>query len=181
LARPPEGQTLCSIVYLPTLSQPADGAHSGPLFSRRGRDHWQRIGVFCLALGAINAVFERAFAVDDTYLLCKGSISVISTSVTTPVKDQEIALHIMSNRVNISGNNYFNTVEMQICRQTADDFYFDSQSCSGRADLSRPRNYGTFNKITGKMDLSSENYLPNSLLLLTRGQFICKKTEPVMK
>ena len=72
-------------------------------------------------------------------------------------------------------------MDMQICRQTFDEFYFDSQSCSGGSDLSRPRDYGTFNKISGKLDLSNEPHVKNGPILLMRGQFICKKTEPLMK
>jgi hypothetical protein len=129
---------------------------------------------------AFSAIFEQTFAVDDAYFLCKGSISVISISVTTPVEGEEIAIHITPDRVNISGNAYFGAVETQICRQTADEFYYDSQTCSGSVYLSR-RSYGTFNKITGKLDLSREDHSPNIPILLLRGQFICKKTEPVMK
>jgi hypothetical protein len=168
-------------VRLPTLNQPAGDPEEGPPGNCRTLARWPHIGGIVLVLGTISAIFEQTFAVGDAYFLCKGSIGVISTSVTTPVEGEEIAMHITPDRVNISGNAYFGAVETRICGQTADEFYFDSQTCSGSVDLSRPRGYGTFNKITGRLDLSSENHFPNVPILLTRGQFICKKTEPVMK
>jgi hypothetical protein len=148
--------------------------------NRRAPTHRRWVGVIVLLLGTIDTTLERSFALDDIYLLCKGSITVVSAGVT-PMPDQEIAMHIMSDRVNPSGNDYIYSREMQICRRTIDDFYFDSQSCSGRVDLSKPRTFGTFNKVTGKLEIASENHLPNGSIWTTKGKFICKKTEPLIK
>ena len=94
------------------------------------------------------------------------------------MEKQEIAAHVTDGRINLSGNAFLSGTYIEICNQSMDQFYFDSQSCNGgRADLSRRREYGTLNKITGELHFSKES--PE--LFLVQGEFICKKTEPLMK
>jgi hypothetical protein len=85
--------------------------------------------------------------------------------------------HVMEDRISFSGNGLLLGTDIPICRHT-DEFYFDSQSCEGGpVDLSRRREYGTLNKITGELHLSNQS----PQLFLVQGSFICKKTEPLMK
>jgi hypothetical protein len=138
----------------------------------------QSIGAMPLMLVAIGAASQAAFALDDTYLRCKGSIAIFLESGVQSVEKQEISAHVMRDTINFMGNNLLGGKDIQICRQSTDDFYFDSQSCKGGpVDLARPREYGTLNKITGELHLSNE--APK--LALAQGSFICKKAEPLMK
>jgi hypothetical protein len=139
------------------------------------RSGWQRI---VLVLGAIGVASQLAFALDDTYLRCKGSIDFFYESGVQSEQIQEIAAHIVQGRVSFTGNKFLSGTDIEICRFT-DDMYFDSQSCKEDrvVDLSRPRQYGTLNKITGELHLSSEG--PKRRFV--QGSFICKKVEPLMK
>jgi len=158
------------------------------LFNRRGAR--QCVGVTLCLLGAICTGSEQAVAFDETYLVCNGSITVHSYELTT-VDKQEIAVHISGDRISFSGNAYLGGTNIEICEPNADypsrdEPRFDSQSCtSNTVDLSRPRQYGTFNTITGKLVLSNEEPQPQSRAYfvppLTQGQFVCRKKEPLVK
>ena len=129
-------------------------------------------------LGAIDIAPQPAGALDDAYLRCKGVIAIFYDTGVESLEKQEIAAHVMQDRINFSGNSLLSGTDIQICRQSTDDFYFDSQSCKGGpVDLSSPREYGTLNKITGELHLSKE--APK--LHFAQGSFFCKRTEPVLK
>jgi hypothetical protein len=104
----------------------------------------------------------QLIALDETYLRCKGTIYVYYETGVQSLENQEIAAHVLPDRINFSGNSLILGTDIPICRQSTDEFYFDSQSCKegGPVDLSRPRQYGTVNKVTGELHLSNE--APNS-------------------
>jgi hypothetical protein len=138
----------------------------------------KNIGATLLVIVAVGVASQPAVALEDTYLRCQGSVAIFLESGVQTVETQEIAAHVMEKRINLSGNDLLKGTDIQICRQSTDEFYFDSQSCNGgRVDLSRRREYGTLNKITGELHLSNES----PQLFLVQGAFICKKTEPLMK
>jgi hypothetical protein len=122
---------------------------------------------------------QPAVALGDTYLRCKGAITILYESGVQSLEEQEIAAHVLRDRINFSGNHLLRGRDIQICKQSTDDFYFDSRTCEegGPVDLSRPREYGTLNKITGELSLSNEE--PRRPL--AQGSFVCKPTEPVVK
>jgi hypothetical protein len=121
----------------------------------------------------------QLIALDETYLRCKGTIYVYYETGVQSLENQEIAAHVLPDRINFSGNSLILGTDIPICRQSTDEFYFDSQSCKegGPVDLSRPRQYGTVNKVTGELHLSNE--APKQSL--AQGSFVCKRMEPVMK
>jgi hypothetical protein len=143
----------------------------------RNVNGWERIKVIVLVLAAIGAP-QSAFCLDDTYLHCKGAIEFVYESGVQSEVKQEIAAHVLQGRVSFTGNKFLSGTDIEICRFT-DDMYFDSQSCKEDrvVDLSRPRQYGTLNKITGELHLSSEG--PKRRF--AQGSFTCKKLEPLMK
>jgi hypothetical protein len=130
--------------------------------------------VVLAATGAAEVV-----AHDDTYLRCKGTIAIFYERGLQSLENQVIFVHVLQDRINVSGNSLLAGWDIQICRKSTDEFYFDSQSCKegGPVDLSRPRQYGTLNKVTGGLSLSNE--APSSRF--TEGSFVCQRTEPVMK
>jgi hypothetical protein len=65
---------------------------------------WQRI---VLVLGAIGVASQLAFALDETYLRCKGSVAIFYESGVQSVEKQEIAAHVVQDRVSFSGNIFF--------------------------------------------------------------------------
>ena len=135
------------------------------------------VGIFGASIFALST-HTKSQPLSDTYLRCKGSIAIFRQWGVETVDKQEIAAHVMEDRINFSGNGLLLGTDIQICRHATDEFYFDSQSCEGGpADLSRRREYGTLNKITGELHLSNES----PQLFLVQGSFMCKKTEPMMK
>jgi hypothetical protein len=139
-------------------------------------------GKFCAGVASVLLIITvpvRLVALDETYLRCKGTLSVFYESGVQSLENQEIAAHIVRDRINFSGNTLLVGADIPICTQRTDDFYFDSQSCKegGPIDLSRPRQYGTVKKVTGELHLSNET----PKLSLAQGSFICKRAEPVMK
>jgi hypothetical protein len=137
---------------------------------------------FCAVVASVLLTITapvQLVALDEAYLSCKGTIAVFSESGVQFLENQQIAAHIVRDRINFSGNNFLVGADIPICTQRTDDFYFDSQSCKegGPVDLSRPRQYGTVNKVTGELHLSNE--VPR--LPLAQGSFICKRAEPVMR
>jgi len=135
------------------------------------------LGLILLLFGAVGATSERAVALDDTYLLCKGSIATYLVNEQAPPRDEELAVHIESDKVNISGTP-ISGVNMQICRQTADKVDFYSQSCTEVPESYVNRTYGTFNRITGNLVAT---VTPSRSFEMLQGKFVCRKTEPMMK
>jgi hypothetical protein len=78
-----------------------------------------------------------------------------------------------------SGNRILIGKDIRICTPDDDQPSFDSQTCSGRVDLDKERQYGTYNKITGAMNLT--NVLPPPVGLRVEGSFKCKQTVPRLK
>jgi hypothetical protein len=139
---------------------------------------WRSIGAMLLLLSATDVAFQVAFALDDTYLRCKGTITILYESGVQSFTEEEIAVHVVQDRLNFSGSHLLKSSQIQICN-SADDVYFDSQTCKEGApvDLSRPREYGTLNKITGELHFSNE--APKRPLV--QGSFVCRRVEPVVK
>ena len=135
------------------------------------------LGLILLLFGAVGATSERVVALDDTYLFCKGSIATYLVNEQAPPRDEELAVHIESDKVNISGTP-ISGVNMQICRQTADKVDFYSQSCTEVPESYVNRTYGTFNRITGNLVAT---VTPSRSFEMLQGKFVCRKTEPMMK
>ena len=140
----------------------------------------QRLGIIILMFGVISAAFAPAFALEDTYLRCKGSITRSASSGRLPRENTELALHITAKGVNISDNaENITASNMRICSQYQNQFTFNSQSCALTSQFPRPRTWGTYNTITGNLQVTMA---PDSVLQeLLNGEFICSKTQPLMK
>jgi hypothetical protein len=150
----------------------------------RGPSRWQHISLLILLVAQISVASRRSFALEDTYLLCKGSISIMTPSGSlTSYDKQQLAVHVMRDRIKFSGNDFLGG-EAQICRPSTDEFNFDSESCKGVSDRdlfsSPPRIYGIFNNITAELHLSSEFWFPNGPLN-SHGKFMCGKVEPLIR
>jgi hypothetical protein len=118
----------------------------------------------------------------DVYLKCTGYIVVHSDSgVPQTQENQEIAAHITRGVINFSGNPLLLGENIKLCTpiRTADQSYFDSESCSGQSRNDPKRKYGTFNKITGKLQLT--NQLEGTPTPLVEGTFKCTTVEPLVK
>lgn len=123
----------------------------------------------------------NSIASEDAYLKCEGEVSILKSGPLQIVEKQEIAAHIKNGRISFSGNNLLSGDNIQICTTgtSADQPYFDSESCNNRAKNDRKRKYGTFNKITGALDLTNEIH-ENDVALIT-GHFKCENVVPVVK
>jgi hypothetical protein len=161
------------------------GGLARPSAFRRGRERRKMgVGVIVLALVPIAMPSSQvAFGLDDTYLQCTGSVSILREDGVQSVEKQEIAAHVIGELINFSGNALLKGSDIQICRRSTDDLYFDSQSCTGGpVDVWREREYGTLNKITGELHLTNEAPPRNKLPpLFLEGTFICKKVEPLIR
>lgn len=116
---------------------------------------------------------------DDVYLRCKGGASIFRDSGMQIVEKQEIAAHIKNGKISFSGNGLLLGENIPICTLSKDQPYFDSESCEGSSRFGKKRKYGTYNKITGALDLTNERS-ENNVALIT-GHFKCAKAEPLMK
>jgi hypothetical protein len=135
------------------------------------------LGLMLLVFSAIGATSEPAVALDDSYLLCKGSIVTYLVDGRAPSRDEELAVHIESDKINISGTSISGT-NMQICSHISDKIAFYNQPCTEVPESYVTRTYGIFNKITGNLVVTVTP--PRSWNML-QGKFVCRKTEPLMK
>jgi hypothetical protein len=124
---------------------------------------------------------DNSIASEETYLKCEGTISIFKDGPFQLVEKQEIAAHVKNQRIGFSGNDFLSGEGIQICTTGAsgDQPYFDSESCDGGTRNDPKRKYGTYNKITGALDLTNE-VSANGVAFIT-GRFNCVKTEPVVK
>jgi hypothetical protein len=92
--------------------------------------------------------------------------------------DELIAVHVKEGKVTVSGNDFLLGQNIQVCPPgnlgtSSDDLYFDSSGCGGRAETQK-RQFGTFNTILMKFDITNTN--DNPPLLIT-GRFTCTKID----
>lgn len=128
--------------------------------------------LLCVCDGAVSA------GVGDAYLQCKGNISIFPNSGPVQVVDnQQIAAHIRSAEINFSGSRLLLGENIQICTPSTDQPYFDSESCDRLRRKAKKRKYGTYNKITGALDLTNE--VSEGNVSFVEGSFKCTKTEPL--
>lgn len=118
-------------------------------------------------------------AADGVYLQCKGEISIFKDSGLQTEDNQDIAAHIEGGKINFSGNSLLLGENIQICTPSADQPYFDSESCQGQSRTDSKRKYGTYNKVTGVLDLT--NLVSANNVDLIQGRFKCIKAEPLLK
>jgi hypothetical protein len=140
---------------------------------KRGLVPMNKIAV-ALLLCLVSASWSHA-AEDDTYLLCKGSIVTYLVNGQEPSRDEELAVHIESDKVNISGTSISGT-NMQICGKISDKIDFYNQSCNEVPESYVNRTYGLFNKITGNLVVT---VTPSRSFNMLQGKFVCRKTEPI--
>ena len=121
-----------------------------------------------------------SIAADDVYLQCKGDISVFRDSGGLQTEgNQEIAAHIKRGKINFSGNSLLLGENIQICTPSADQPTFDNESCQGQSRTDPKRKYGTYNKVTGVLDLT--NQVSDSNVAFIEGRFKCARAEPLLK
>ena len=116
--------------------------------------------------------------VGDVYLLCEGDISIFRTSGLQIEDKQKISVHLKNGEINFSGNPFLLGENIQICTPSTDQPYFDSESCEGNSRKDKKRNYGTYNKVTGVLDLT--NLISENDVSEITGHFKCTKTVPLM-
>ncbi len=125
------------------------------------------------------AVYGNASAGDDVYLHCKGDISVFRASGLQTFGNETISVHIKDGHINFSGNPLLLGENIQICTPSQDEPYFDSETCVGQSRKDRKRKYGTYNKITGVLNLTNEIY--DSSIAFIEGRFKCETAVPLVK
>lgn len=111
-------------------------------------------------------------AQEEMVFKCDGNVSSVSPSWTQ--SHQSIAMHIENGRITFSGNDYLRGEDIQICRGS-DELYFDSDTCSGTV-TTETRQYGTFNKILMRLDLTNTNANTGSYVILS-GRFTCTSVQ----
>lgn len=110
---------------------------------------------------------------DELILRCKGSVSSFMPVVWT--KDDElIAVHIKEGNITVSGNDFLLGKNIRLCPSgtlgiPADALYFDSSGCGATAKP-QTRQYGTFNTILMKFDLTN-----TTDRIGVTGRFMCSK------
>jgi hypothetical protein len=77
--------------------------------------NWSGWQLIVLVLGAIAVAAQLAFALEETYLRCKGSVAILYESGVQSVEKQEIAAHIVQGRVSFAGNNFLSGTDIEIC------------------------------------------------------------------
>ena len=139
------------------------------------------VAVFGILLVVACSKPDNAISPEETYLKCEGTISIFKDGPLQLVEKQEIAAHIKNKRIGFSGNDLLSGEGIQICTTgtSGDQPYFDSESCDGRARNDPKRKYGTYNKITGALDLTN-GVSANGIAFIT-GRFKCVRVEPVAK
>ena len=163
------------------LSQSTNGPGGRALSNRSVPGRWQRTEIIVLLFGVISATcatFEQVFALDEIYFLCKGTINDLSKGLYGGM-DGQLTMHIIADKVNLSGNDLFSGTNLKICLQSADGFAFDDKSCPkvhGVRDLSKVNLWGSFDNTTSRL-----NILVNRPSDGFTGNFLCRKTELPMK
>ena len=140
---------------------------------------WPHLALNIALIVIGTAAYANTFAGDDVYLQCKGDISIFKTGGLQTVDNQKIAVHIKDGQITFSGNSLLLGENIQICTPSKDEPYFDSETCVGKSRKDRKRKYGTYNKITGALNLTNEIY--DSSTALIDGRFECTTTIPVVK
>ena len=146
---------------------------------------WNGPGFLVAVFGASLVVAcsrpDNSITSEEAYLECQGTISIFKDGPLQLVEKQEIAAHIKNKRIGFSGNDLLSGDGIQICTTgaSADQPYFDSESCGNDPRNDPKRKYGTYNKITGTLDLTN-GVSANGVAFIT-GRFKCVKTEPVVK
>lgn len=135
---------------------------------------------FAFTITACGSKLDGANSGNDVYLQCKGEISIFKDSGPLQILDkQEIVVHIKGEKINFSGNGLLFGENIQICTLSTDQPYFDSESCEGQSRKDKKRKYGTYNKVTGALDLTNQ-ISENNVAFIT-AHFKCVKAEPLMK
>lgn len=121
----------------------------------------------------------HSIAGDNVYLRCKGTIAIHGSQPTQIEDKQEIVVHIKSGKISFSGNILLIGENIQICTPSKPQPYFDSETCEGRSRKDRKRKYGTFDKVTGALDLTNEIWEGDTAFI--SGRFTCSRAEPLIK
>jgi hypothetical protein len=138
-----------------------------------------RKAILMMVLAVIGcSKLEGTDSINDVYLLCKGEIYFLGNDPFTMEK-QDIAAHIKSGKINFSGNTILLGENIQICTPSADQPYFDSESCENKPKNDKKRKYGTYNKVTGELTLT--NLISENRLISISGTFKCNNAKPLMK
>ena len=112
--------------------------------------------------------------------LCKGSTHSLAVTGSVADLDDEIAMRVTDDRVFFSGSSMLQGDNIKICPigsiefAKKDEMYFDSSGCS-MDDKALKRQYGTYNYITKKLNLSNE--FDNGLVGYIQGSFHCSESK----
>lgn len=105
-------------------------------------------------------------------LKCEGRVSSLRPAWTK--SNQSIAVRIKKGKITFSGNDYLRGDDIQICHE-GDDLYFDSDTCAA-LKTTQTRQYGTFNKILMRLDLTN-TIEREGLFIHLSGRFTCVHVE----
>ena len=130
-------------------------------------------------VAVLGTLLVVACSKSDNLIASEEAYLKMAPSIGREARDR--CTHIKNKRISFSGNDLLSGEGIQICTTGAsvDQPYFDSESCDNDPRNDPKRKYGTYNKITGALDLTNE-VSANSVALIT-GRFKCVKTEPVAK
>jgi hypothetical protein len=114
---------------------------------------------------------------DELILRCEGTVGSIMPSSWIK-NDELIGVHIKNREITLSGNDFLLGQNIKLCPAgtlgtPSDTWYFDSGGCGGKA-LTQTRQYGTFNTILMKLDVTNTT----DRILIT-GRFKCMKASPL--
>ena len=170
----------------PIVQWVGNSSEAGKNIGKR-RHRLSKLSIFFLALGFLLQLASVLMPTssNSSYFKCRGEVTIIVNTLNPTMENEEVAVSITGNRISFSGSRYFGGENILICppgyiSASTDQPYFDSDSCRGAigANITK-RTYGTFNKITGKLQLSEE--IRRDGITYVRGSFNCSRAVPLLK
>jgi hypothetical protein len=113
---------------------------------------------------------------------CSGSITPFLTNEKQAevAPNQQIDVRIHGQRISFTGNSLLVGKDVAICPPGNSGWaegghYFDSEACTSSPHKDGVRVYGTYNEISGKLDLTNE--VSGSQYELVQGSFSCSRAQ----
>ena len=113
----------------------------------------------------------------DKTMVCKGSISIWTSSGMNLVDSQIIGMRIEIDKISLNGNGYQGVDELKVCKIGSIEFskkdviYFDTDGCSMEGKDTNSRKYGTYNYITKELNFTQQF----NIGLFNQGTYDCKE------
>jgi hypothetical protein len=139
------------------------------------------LGLGSLTLGALAVLSAcSGSAKESQQLSCNGNITPFLTNEKRAdvAANQSIEVLIRKQRISFTGNSLLSGKDVAICPPGNSGWadgghYFDSEACTSSPRKNGVRVYGTYNELSGSLDLTNE--VAGSKYELVQGSFSCAK------